>query len=112
VVIYLFKDRTFYKYRATDSFKLRSFLTDLARDFTLIEIYTDYGLSIPDINKIFKTALSNYLIVAARKGNPSHKKPQGAEMSLDEFRNYINTYDIRIGKRHSEDKTGRPTKRR
>jgi hypothetical protein len=112
VVIYLFEDRTFYKFRATDSFALRSFLTDLARDFTLMEIHTDYGLSIPDMNKICETALSNHLIVAARKGNPSHKKPQGAEMSLDEFRNYVQNYDVHTGKRSGEDGTGRPAKRR
>jgi hypothetical protein len=112
VVIYLFEDRIFYKFRATESFALRSFLTDLARDFTLMEIHTDYGLSIPDMNKICETELSNHLIVAARKGNPSHKKPQDAEMSLDQFRNYVKTYDVHTGKRYGEDETGRPAKRR
>ncbi|CAI7636824.1 unnamed protein product [Penicillium manginii] len=97
---------------AVDDFALRSFLTDLAREFTLMEIHSDYGLSIPDVNKICETALSNHLIVAARKNNPSHRKPQGVEMTLDEFRDYIKTYDIQTGKRFGEDETERSAKRR
>jgi hypothetical protein len=112
VVIYLFEDRVFYKFLAVDDFALRSFLTDLAREFTLMEIHSDYGLSIPDVNKICETALSNHLIVAARKNNPSHRKPQGVEMTLDEFRDYIKTYDIQTGKRFGEDETERSAKRR
>jgi hypothetical protein len=112
VVIFLFEDRVFYKFLAVDDFALRSFLTDLAREFTLMEIHSDYGLSIPDVNKICETALSNHLIVAARKNNPSHRKPQGVEMTLDEFRDYIKTYDIQTGKRFGEDETERSAKRR
>lgn len=112
VVIYLFEDRVFYKFPAIDDFALRAFLTDLAREFTLMEIHSDYGLSIPDVNNICETALSGHLIVAARKGNPSQKKLEGVEMTLDEFRDYIKTYDVQTGKRYAEDETQRPVKRR
>lgn len=110
-MIYLFEDRVFYKFPAIDDFILRAFLTDLAREYTLMEIHSDYRLSIPDVNNICATALSNHLIVAARKDNPSQKKPQGVEMTLDEFRDYINTYNVRTSKRYAEDETQRPVKR-
>ncbi|KAJ5981104.1 hypothetical protein N7481_008402 [Penicillium waksmanii] len=109
MVVYLFEDRIFYKFRATDNFALRSFLNNLARDYILMEIHADYELSIPRISEM---ELANHLIVACRKESPAKKKLQGADMSMDEFRNYIRSCDIHTGKRYSEKDIGRFAKRR
>lgn len=109
VVVYLFEDRVFYKFRATDNFSLRSFLKNLARDFILMESHASYGLSIP---KSWGKSLANHLIVACRKDSPAKKRPLSAEMSMDEFRNYIGNYDIQTGKRYSEECIARFARRR
>lgn len=64
------------------------------------------------MNKVWETALANHLLLACRKDNASNIKLQGAEMSMDEFRDYVKNYDVNTGKRHSEEEIERSSKRR
>ncbi|KAJ5110855.1 hypothetical protein N7532_001390 [Penicillium argentinense] len=111
LVIFLFEIRAFYKFPLENSYDLRSTLCSLAQEYCFMVIHDLYGLTVPDINKIYETALTHHLILAGKRDTPSQKRNSSSEISVDEFRRYVQIYDIHTGKRKREEGESKSSKR-
>lgn len=62
----------------------------------------EYGIGTPDINKVYKVALKERLILVGKIDNLSHGNDMEGTILLDKLRDYVLDYDIHIGKRKAD----------
>ncbi|KAJ5860658.1 uncharacterized protein N7529_007968 [Penicillium soppii] len=110
IVVYLFESRTYYKFSLDGGLNLRATLQALARDHIFM-VVNQYGLGVPDVNKVYEVALKERLILVGKTDNPSHEKGQEGTISADKLRHYVMHYDVHTGKRKAESAGNRPGKR-
>lgn len=101
IVLYLFESQVYYKFFLGDGFNLRAVLQDLASNHLFIVI-NEYGIGTPDMNKVYKAALKERLILIRKIDNPSHGNDMEGTISLDKLRDYVLDYDIHTGKRKAD----------
>ena len=70
-----------------------------------------YRLRTPDINRVYKVALKECLILVRKIGNLSYKKGLEGTILLDKLRDYVLNYDVYTGKRKVDSKANRSGKR-
>lgn len=58
-----------------------------------------YRIGTPDINKVYKVALKERLILIGKIDNLSYRNDIEGTILLDKLRNYVLDYNIYIGKR-------------
>jgi hypothetical protein len=116
IVIFEFEFRAYYKYTLGGGLGLRTKLVDLARDY-VFAIIDDFGFGTPDINMTYEKAVEKRLLLATRRDNPfSRKRNEGSELrvSVEEIKEYVQTYDIHTGKRkaYHQGPTGKRSRKR
>jgi hypothetical protein len=74
-------------------------------------VVNQYRLGTLDMNRVYKVALKERLILVGKTDNPSYEKGVEGTISLDTLRDYVLNYNIHTGKRKADSIANRPGKR-
>lgn len=74
-------------------------------------VVNQYGLRVPDVNKVYEEALKERLILVGKTDNLSYEKGQEGTILADKLRYYVIHYDVYTGKRKADSVGNRPGKR-
>lgn len=70
-----------------------------------------YRIGTLDMNKVYKAALKERLILIGKIDNPSYRNDMEGTILLDKLRDYVLDYDVHIGKRKADSIDNRSRKR-
>ncbi|KAJ5639156.1 uncharacterized protein N7484_007018 [Penicillium longicatenatum] len=109
IVLFLFEDRTYYKFKPEGDYHLRSTLKQLSSKYNFFIYRGEFGFGVPDINNIFEEVLKWRLLLVGKIDNPKQRKDEtGMRMSVETLKTYFSENDVHTGKRKRIPKEGGP----
>lgn len=115
IVLFLFESRSYFKFSAPGSFKLRSTLRDLSKEHYFLVYDPDSTTEITHVegDVAYDKARQHRLIFVGKQDCPLHEfEDQRGQISVDYLEKYLSHYDVKTGKRKNNLQSGRQRKRR